>query len=938
MIFSGKLLLKTALLGLILIPFVSSGQPGKETIYLSGTGNMNTVPWEFYCTGGRNSGYWTTIGVPSCWEQQGFGTYNYGRDYVTYGRDYQYADETGHYRHRFYIPESWKGKIVFIVFEGSMTDTEVYVNGQFAGDKHQGSFYRFQYDITDRLLYDQENFLEVTVHKMSADESVNRAERYADYWIFGGIFRPVHLEAYPQEYIRHLAITAEADGSFSADVFLKNVESDTEVKTEIIDSRGKLAGVCSKRAERSDSLVQITYVLDNPMLWTAETPVLYTARVSLVKGNEILYQTSEKFGFRTVEIRPQDGIYLNGVKIKMKGINRHCFWPETGRTLNREIDLMDVTLVKDMNMNAVRTSHYPPDKSFLELCDSLGLYVIDELAGWQNAYSTMVGKKLVKEMVQRDLNHPSVIFWSNGNEGGTNRELDDDFLVYDRSGRRVIHAHHRPGNFFNHIETNHYESYESTRNILQDTLIYMTTEFLHCQNDGGGGAGLQDYWELMYASGLSAGGFLWALLDEGVVRTDMDDAIDVNLVNAPDGVLGPHREKEGSFYAIKEIFSPVKIAVEKLPENFNGDLPVENRYHFTNLDKCTFQWQIINFRLPSDSQSGYIMKNQGMLPGIHLDPGMKGLLHIPLPEDWKNADALLLNAFDQDGREIMTWSWKIRQPVQFLKEELTAKSASDVEVTQSDTTITMGANGIIITLDLRSGYISEVKNNQRRLIAFRNGPQLCEGNASVEKVTHYRDQGACIVEVSYNGDMKTVQWKMYPGGWLEMRYQYQLTGSYDYLGISFDYEEGNIISVKWLGKGPYRVWKNRMQGGTLNVWEKAYNNTVTGTYPWLYPEFKGYYAEVNWLELNTVEGKILIVCPEDDLFIRLFDFYGFPPPTLYPELPPGDLSFLDGIPAIGTKMSTGMNAQPESLGPGSEKNSVDQVFTRTLFFNFGIIQ
>jgi beta-galactosidase/beta-glucuronidase len=136
-------------------------------------------------------------------------------------------------------------------------------------------------------------------------------------------------------------------------------------------------------------------------LWTAETPNRYTVRVSLKNGKTELYSTSEKFGFRTIEIRQGDGIYLNGVKIKMKGINRHAFWPETGRCLNDQINLDDVKLMKSMNLNAVRCSHYPPDQSFLDYCDSLGLYVLDELAGWQNWYDTEVGSKLVREMVVR---------------------------------------------------------------------------------------------------------------------------------------------------------------------------------------------------------------------------------------------------------------------------------------------------------------------------------------------------------------------------------------------------------------------------------------------------------------------------------------------------------------------------------------------------------
>ena len=127
----------------------------KQIRYLSGTDNKNTVAWDFYCTGGRNSGKWTKIQVPSHWEQQGFGAYNYGRDYKTYGRNFRFADEQGLYKYNFNVPASWKDKQVFIVFEGSMTDTEVKVNGKSAGAIHQGAFYRFKYDITDKISFGQ---------------------------------------------------------------------------------------------------------------------------------------------------------------------------------------------------------------------------------------------------------------------------------------------------------------------------------------------------------------------------------------------------------------------------------------------------------------------------------------------------------------------------------------------------------------------------------------------------------------------------------------------------------------------------------------------------------------------------------------------------------------------------------------------------------------
>ncbi len=355
----------------------------------------------------------------------------------------------------------------------------------------------------------------------------------------------------------------------------------------------------------------------------------------------------------------------------MKGVNRHCFWPESGRTLNYDLCLKDVLLIKEMNMNAVRCSHYPPDDYFLDICDSLGLYVLDEIAGWQRWYDTPVGKKIVRETVLRDVNHPSVIFWDNGNEGGTNKELDKEFLIYDPSKRDVLHPHQRPGNQFNGIDCNHYENYASVQKILKDSLIYMTTEFLHCQDDGGGGSGLYDYWELMWNSEKSAGGFLWAMVDEGLARTDMNGYLDTDGVNAPDGVMGPHREKEGSFYAIREIFSPVHLSIEKLPSDFNGTIPVENRFHFTNLKNCSFKFKLVNFNKPADWVSGYQKGDDISINSPDIQPGANGVLKFALPASWKSFDALILTATDPFKNEIYSWTWKIKDNHEIVKDFVT---------------------------------------------------------------------------------------------------------------------------------------------------------------------------------------------------------------------------------------------------------------------------
>ncbi|QNH63536.1 glycoside hydrolase family 2 protein [Hymenobacter sediminicola] len=922
-----------------LLPFCSYAQPAPQTQvqYLSGRDNHPTVQWDFFCTVGRQSGFWTKIAVPSCWEQMGFGSYNYGRDYKTYGKNFRFADEQGRYRHSFQVPAAWQDKQVFIVFEGSMTDTEVKINGQAAGPVHQGAFYEFRHDITDKLRPSQSNLLEVTVSKMSADKSVNNAERLADYWVFGGIFRPVYLAAYPRQFIARTAINAQASGAFSMNVFVRNAPAGAQVQAEILDAAGKVVGTAQAAANPSDTVVTVRTQVRQPRRWTAETPHLYRVRTSLRAGGTTLHETTSRFGFRTIEVRRGQGIFVNGTQVKMKGINRHSWWPETGRTLNDSIQLLDVKLLKEMNLNAVRMAHYPPDAKFLDLCDSLGLYVLDELAGWQKAYSTAAGAKLVREMVQRDANHPSIIFWSNGNEGGTNKELDDDFGRYDLSNRPVIHAHHRPGNAHSGIDGNHYENYYSTRQLLADSLIYMPTEFLHCQDDGGGGTGLADFWELHWNAKRSGGGFLWALLDEGVVRTDQRNIIDVNGVNAPDGVVGPHREKEGSFYAIREIFSPIRIALPELPTKFNGTLPVENRYHFTNLSQCFFQWELVNFRSPTDAFPGSITQQKSRLKSPDVKPLGTGRLQLGLPKNWQQYDALVVSAFDTQKNLVYKWTWKTGGNAKVLAGLVDLAAPGAVAVTDTDSLLTLKAGNISVGFSKTTGHLTGIRGNNGDKLSFGNGPVLASGASTFLSLQHHSEPDGEVVEARYAGDLKTMRWKMYASGWLQLTYEYALPPTdYTFAGLSFTYPENYVIGAKWLGKGPYRVWKNRLQGVADNVWENAYNNTQTGAAPWIYPEFKGYFADIAWLEMNTVEGKFLVASPEPGLYVRLFDFYGLSGVQPSPALPVGNLSFLDAIPPLGTKLALNIDANTANLGPASELNHQRGARQRTLFFYFGL--
>ena len=924
-------------LNLLLITSLTAQQ--KQIQYLSGTDAKNTVQWDFFCTAGRNSGEWKKIQVPSCWEQQGFGNYNYGRDYKTNGKNFRFYDEKGMYKCQFKVPATWKGKNINIVFDGSMTDTEVKINGKRAGETHRGAFYRFKYDVTSLLNFDKANTLEVTVSKMSSDASVNNAERLADYWVFGGIFRPVFLEATPKQFIDYVGIDAKHDGKFAMQVWTKGLAQNATVVTTISDVNKKVIATTKTAVAKSAENVIVSTQVNNINAWTSETPNLYTATVVLQDAaGKKLYELSEKFGFRTIEVKQGLGIYINGTQVKFKGVNRHCFWPETARSLSKENELKDAMLLKEMNMNAVRCSHYPPDKYFLQLCDSLGIYVLNELAGWQKAYSTKAGEPLVKELVLRDLNHPSIVLWSNGNEGGHNKELDDDYAKYDFSKRTVIHAHHRPGNAINGIDCNHYEDYYSTQKILNDSLIYMPTEMLHAQDDGGGGAAMEDFWNLHWKSQKSGGVFIWVMSDEAVMRTDLNNVLDANGLNANDGILGPHREKEGSFYALREIFSPVQLNLpDALPASFNGEIEVENRFHFLNTNQCNFYWALVDFSKPFDRFDGYVVKQKGIATAPNIAATQTGTLKLPLPADYKNYDALVIVAKDNNGNELYKWTSKIKSNQSQLNGFVTVKNDATT-IKETDTVYAITGGDVTVVLDKKTGNLVTTKNTANDyVLSFNNGPVLVKGTATVVSSKTYKEDANTVVEFLYGGDMKYVRWKINASGWTTMEYEYSAEGDQPFTGISFNYPENYVLSARWLGKGPVRQWKNRIAGTPVNVWQNLYNNTHTGYSPIAYPEFKGYYGEVNWMELSTVEGKFYIASPDTGLFVRLFDFYALSSANKpHPELPVGNISFLDCIPPIGTKLAVGLTTNTRVYGPMSELNHVSGSKKRVLQFYFGM--
>jgi hypothetical protein len=907
--------LRLSVLSIFIALLSTASLQAQETrvIYLSGTGFDDTVEWGFYCSAGMNSGVWTTIQVPSCWEQQGFGQYNYG--HVPFD---QRLKEEGHYRTFFDVEKSWKGKSLELVFEGVMTDARVLVNGKPTGEVHQGAFYPFSCDISGLVKYGQENKLEVYVKKFSDNESINQAERKADYWVFGGIFRPVRLEIKPETHIESAAIDARGDGSFNADISLEGSVSEGKLLVEISNLRGVQVAEFESVVAPHVTNVTVKGLVESALQWNPEFPNLYLAKFKLVdKNGTLLHIVSKRIGFRTVQVRDQDGIYINGVRIKYKGVCRHTFHPDYGRTSCKTFSIEVVNLLKDMNMNAVRMSHYPPDTHFLDVCDSLGLFVLDELAGWQRPpYDSVVGRKLLKEMIKRDVNHPCVVMWDNGNEGGWNTAYDRDFKELDIQQREVNH----PWAVHDLTNTAHYVDFDYLAgDHFASRIVFFPTEMIHGLYDGGLGAGLEDFWFRMWNDPLSAGGFLWVFADESVKRSDTGE-LDSDGNHAPDGILGPYHEKEGSFYAIREIWSPVYIEKRYITPEFNGKLRVQNRFHYTSFDQCAFRYHWLGLPGPDgigNREMGFIENREVLDEGVPevdpLRPGQNGTLTVPLMEHWEQADVLYLEAVDPHGRLIQQWSWPVKSPAQTTRELLEKESGGEVTVSETEGSIFLESGTVSLEFSKKNGLLKRVLSNDR-LVPISNGPVFRKDTIPLLDIHHFASSGAQHVVADF-GQFGTLEWVMFAGGLLDMKLKYQPEGgSIPYTGASFNYPEQQVKSVKYLGNGPYRLWKNRMKGTGFNVWEKPYNNTITGYSGFEYPEFKGYYANMYWTKISTVDGYAFTVYSNtEDLFLRLFTPEEAPAPAgTTVKHPMGDISFMLGIPAIGTKFKSADQLGPQS--------------------------
>ncbi|MEI8315257.1 MAG: glycoside hydrolase family 2 TIM barrel-domain containing protein [Verrucomicrobiota bacterium] len=675
---------------------------------------------------------WADIPVPSCWQMHGYGRPHYTNVQFPFPVDPPHVpteNPTGTYVRDFFVGDDWNGRQIRLRFEGVDSAFHVWINGREVGFS-KGSRLPAEFDVT-KLVRTGNNQIAVRVVQWS-DGSYMEDQ---DMWWLSGIFRDVCLIAMPATHIADIHVHAPADGKLKVNTTLAGDTAGCKVTTKLLDHAGHVVKP------------------QPPRLWSAEDPYLYTLLVTLkdAAGN-VLEVVPQSIGFRTVEIQG-DRFLVNGVAIKLKGVNRHETHPDLGRVMTMEAMVKDLLLMKQHNINAIRTSHYPDDPRFYDLCDYYGFYVIDECDLETHGFSAIEGwagnptedprwetacVDRMERMVHRDKNHPCIIMWSLGNEAhfGCNhiamakraRQLDSSRPIhyegdYDLKTADVF------SQMYTHVDNvitiGHGTDEEIKTKLNQKGNGYASKPFVLCEYAhamGNGPGGLLEYWDAIYNSDRLMGGFIWEWADHGLRQRTADgqecfvyggDFGDVpndgNFVC--DGLVFPDRTPSPGLTEYKKVIEPVKV--EKVGDQFR----ITNRYDFINLDHLQLSWNV--------TVAGAVI--QAGTAKILSIPGRKSKL-ISIPFD-KPADAACLNLsftltadtpWAACGHEI-AWA-QFELPAKLKAPVIVAKTGPALKLVNSGNAIAITGANFVVNFDKIHAVLTGWQHDG--VILLQTGPRL----------------------------------------------------------------------------------------------------------------------------------------------------------------------------------------------------------------------
>jgi beta-galactosidase len=878
--------------------------------------------------------HWADIKVPANWELEGFGVpiytdtdYPFPADPPHIPHDY---NPVGSYRRSFDIPDSWGDRQVFLHFGGVKSAMYVWVNGIKVGYS-QGSKTPAEFNITE-LIRTGKNTLAVEVYRWSDGAYLEDQ----DYWKVSGIERDVYLYSTPQIHICDFFVKAGldegyTDGSLSVDVhvrnFLSKVIKDGQIKMELLDSDRK--PVFSplmkeiKMEPKEESVFHFERTVKEPAKWTAETPYLYSLVLSLLDESGTHTEVvSCKIGFRNVKI--EDGLLkINGVPITIKGVNRHEHEPETGRVVSEEYMIRDIKLMKQFNINAVRTSHYPNVPRWYELCDLYGLYVIDEAnieshgmgydpdrtlgnnSTWKDAHLDRTIR-----MVERDKNHPSIIIWSLGNEAGDGVNFEATYAwIKERDPSRPVQYEQADTKPHTDIICPMYRTVHHLKEYLRRGLNnrpLILCEYAHAMGNSVGN--LQDYWDFFDQYRELQGGFIWDWVDQGIRQrtkdgeefwayggdfgppdTPSDKNFCINGLVFPDRIIHPH------IWEVKKVYQYIRVKPIDLR---HGKIEIFNGYDFISLDDVVLVWTVMG-----DDQK----IAEGLIHPLEIPSHSKKDVTIPLPRIRPGAGVeyflnvsfrrIVSSPHIPKGHEI-AWE-QFRLPITNPKAAADISTFALLEFKETESMVHVVGKGFNLEFDKQMGVISSWKFNDIELIQKGPKPHFWRaptdndfGGNMPSRLGIWKDAGKnCIVESFFIAQInpKLIRIKIafaIPVEQSKWYSVYDVYGSGDVVlrntfipghdrlpeiprvGMTMILH-GEFENISWFGRGPHENYWDRKTGAPVGVYD---GKVIDQYHPYIRPQENGNKTDVRWVALTNSEGVGFLAVGELLLSVSVHHF------------------------------------------------------------------
>ncbi|MFI5136946.1 MAG: glycoside hydrolase family 2 TIM barrel-domain containing protein [Sphingobacteriales bacterium] len=909
-------------------------------------------PADFY-TENYSTENWDNILVPGNWELQGFGTPVYTNFTYPFKRDapkvmgepekyytsYIERNPIGSYYTSFTIPENWDNKQLFINFGGVKSAMYVWINGKKVGYS-ENSMSPAEFDIT-KYIRKGENKLAVEVYHLCDGSYIEDQ----DMWRLSGIFRDVDLIARPKTFISDFFVKAMPDNTFdNANITINlNIDNRSTQNIQGLHVDAEVSGF-SAQSESVDlsfagkvPLVQtskqvaleLKSLIKHPRLWSAETPDLYHLILKLKNNkNEIVDKAECYFGVRKIEVRG-DVFYVNGRAVKLKGVNRHEQHPRTGKHVSRQTMIRDLDLMKQANINMIRTCHYPDDPLFYELCDKYGFYVMDEAN--QESHGFGIGNKEMGDnpvwkkahveravaLVQRDKNHPCVIFWSLGNEGGHGRNLiamADTIKKLDSSRLIFSDTQSDVSAIFDDSYL-HPADLKKLGEKMKDKPVFMR-EYLHVMGNSGGN--LQEYWDVIYADSSLAGAAIWEWVDQGIAKKK--DGSPLKLTEHPDdyqlkdnefwayggdfgdkpndgnfcikGLVSSDRKPYPHYFEVQKVYQPV---VFKLLNDKNITIGVTNHFDFLSLCNFDFEYEYTANGKPFQ---------RGKFRCDNILAGTSSNIMLPSPQMADTASSeICLNIYTklktatlwaEEGFCIAREQFVIK-PYRWIKVLPVEKQ---VTVTELPSQIELKTGNMSFTLDRKNGSLVSWKVNQQELLKGKlepyfwktpNDNQKQSGYAAelgkwkkaaenmvVKNVDILRQDKFVSVKFEMNlptiGANYTLNYQLNGEGKLQVEATYTpLCDTIPLIpkfGMRVRIPE-NYSTIDWYGRGPYENYPDRKTGSLIGEYHSALKNFVV-SYP--APQDNANRCDVRWFSLSTQNNSTIKITGLQPLNFRAWPY------------------------------------------------------------------